>query len=107
MKAGELRHRITIQQKDLQRDALGGETSAWVDYAEVWAAIWPVSGREMMQDMALQGQVTHKIRIRYLDGVLAEMQILFGTRVFRITTPPINFEERNKYQDLLCLEVTP
>ena len=44
--AGQLNHRIRIQQPTTVKDALGAPTQVWADVATVWADIQPLSGRE-------------------------------------------------------------
>ena len=40
---------------------------------------------------------THRINIRYIDGVESTMRIKYGTRYFEIIGNPINYMEQNKY----------
>lgn len=105
MRGGDLRHRIIIQFPNQIADGLGGLATTWEFFAEVAAAIWPTTAKERVQDQQLAGQITHKIRIRYLHGIVPQMRILFGKRIFQIAGPPINFEERNVQLDFLCVEV--
>ncbi|MBO8183770.1 MAG: phage head closure protein, partial [Archaeoglobus sp.] len=46
MRAGELRHRITIQQMQDTQNEYGEPTKEWVDAATVWASIEGLRGRE-------------------------------------------------------------
>ena len=103
MKAGDLRHRITIQQRTLTPDGLGGHTETWSELATVWAAVWPVSAKERIAGSQVQAETTHRVRIRYLEGVLPQMRILFGSRLFEIDSI-INTDERMFQIDLLCTE---
>lgn len=102
--AGLLNHRITFQSTAPTSDNMGGFTTVWADVATVWAAVWPTSGKERLQDMKLQAEVTHKIRIRYWPSLLPEMRIKFKDRYFRINSI-INPDEAGEMLDLLCLEV--
>jgi SPP1 family predicted phage head-tail adaptor len=104
MNPGDLRHRITIQRAHEQPDNLGGMTTVWETEAEVWAAIWPVSAREVVSNAQLVGQVSHRVRIRYLEGVAPRMRILFGARTLNILSV-VNPEERNELLDLICMEL--
>ena len=49
MEAGQLRHRVTIQQATETTDGFGGVTQAWATFATVWAAVEPLTGREYLQ----------------------------------------------------------
>lgn len=46
MNAGQLRHRVTIQQLTKVEDEGGGYAEVWTDVATVWAAIKPMRGNE-------------------------------------------------------------
>lgn len=86
MRAGKLRHRITIQQQMKGRDTDGGEIIIWSDLATVWAAVEPQSGDERHisdSDQLLASRLT-KFRIRKRDGLNATMRIIFGSQVFDI-----------------------
>lgn len=104
MRSGDLRHRITVQVKSLVTDNMGGWTETWATFATVSAAIWPVSAKEQITGAKLEGEVTHRIRIRYLSGLLPSHRVLFGTRYLNIVSI-VNVEERKIQMDLLCTEV--
>lgn len=105
---GKLRHKITIEQKTKVSDGAGGWTETWVAFASnVSAAIDPVSGKEFFEAQQTQSSVSHKIRIRYKPGVLPSMRVNFKGRIFAITSPPINWEERNRDMMIMCSEVIP
>ena len=108
MRAGQLRHRIAIQESTDTADGAGGFTSSWSaisGMSSVPAAIWPLSSKESLDSMKLELQVTHKIRIRYRSGITAKNRILFGTRIFNIISLT-NHDERNKTWDILATEET-
>jgi len=48
---------------------------------------------------------SHRITIRYRTGVTAKCRILLGTRVFRITAPPRDTDERHRELVIDCSEV--
>jgi len=99
----ELNKRITIQSPTRTADGMGGWTEAWSTLATVWAAVWPVSAKEILQGGQTSMELTHRIRIRYRDGVLASQRILYGTRYLSIIGI-INPSERREWLDLLCKE---
>jgi len=105
MRAGTLKHKIEIQQNDPTQDSTGAEVENWTVFDETWAAVWPVSATERLSMGKLQGEVSHKIRIRFTAGVTSAMRILFKGRVLDIMAPPINKDELNEYLDMLCREV--
>lgn len=106
MRGGDLRHRINIETESLAPDGLGGQVVNWVLFASVFCALWPTSGKETMQNLALEAKISHKVRIRYLAGIKAgTFRVNYNGRIFQIVGPPINWEERNIYLDMLCLEI--
>ena len=109
MNAGQLRHQISIiQPPALAPGAYGVQppaSSSFVAFASgIWASIEPISAREFQYAHNFGATVTHKVRIRYLSGMLPTFQITYGTRTFSINGI-LNFEERNIYLDLYCTEI--
>ncbi len=104
MNIGKLRHRVTIQQQAQTRDEYGGVVTTWQTFADRWAAIEPLSGRELFAAQQLANTVSIRVRLRYLAGVTPAMRVLYGTRTFSIQAV-INVEERNEELQLLCEEV--
>lgn len=85
MRAGKLRRRASIQRKAVSQDSYGAEVVTWAEFAAVWAGIEPLSGREFItEQQSGQGELTTRIRMRYLAGVKAEDRIVVGSRVFDV-----------------------
>ena len=104
MNAGQLRHRVTIQQLTRVEDEGGGYAEVWADVATVWAAIKPMRGNERYEAQQVQSTLTHKVTIRYRAGIKPQMRLLYGNRVFNIEAV-IDIEERHRWLELLCSEV--
>lgn len=104
MRIGDLRHRITLQKAERIRDSYGGEQLQWVDFARVWAAIYPLNGREYLAAQQINAEVSTKIVIRYLKGVEPTMRVNFKDRYFEILSV-IHMAERKKELQLMCKEV--
>jgi SPP1 family predicted phage head-tail adaptor len=93
MKCGEFRakatHKITIQSFSKAADVYGGSAATPTTQSTPWAAMEPVSGRELYaQDMS-QSRVTHKFTIRYQSAlkntaVASEYRISYDGRIFAI-----------------------
>ena len=103
MRAGNLRHRITIQQATQVNDGMGSMTTTWSTLVTCWSAIWPVSAKEHVESDKIEMETSHRIRIRYYSGLDSSMRINFGSRTFKIISI-INWEERNVYLDILAKE---
>lgn len=103
MRLGPLRKRVTFQSPKAGRDAFGQPLVGWDDVATVWASVEPVSGRELLAAQQMQGEVTHRIRLRYLVGITTATRILFGARVFDIQST-INAREAGASLEILAKE---
>lgn len=111
MRAGQLRHRITIQEAETSTDPFQADTeAAWNDILICRAAINTVDPKELFNN-GLQGmRVSHIVTIRY-PGLAYQIgagnQIVFGTRVFEVVAGMINKDERNRQLDLYAWEINP
>lgn len=104
---GNLRHRITIEQKTIDNSQLD-PVETWSKFATVWAAIEPLKGNERWIDGAklISNSVTGRIKIRYLAGVTPTMRVKFGSRTYEILAA-INVNERNEEMHLMVKELIP
>ncbi|MBV2207427.1 MAG: phage head closure protein [Pseudomonas sp.] len=85
MRAGKLRHKVTIQAPGLTQDPVSGEMVAgWSDFASVWASVEPLSARDFIAAQANQSEITARIVIRYREGILPTMRILHRGKVYAI-----------------------
>lgn len=104
MRAGRLRHQVTIEQRSSTPDTFGEPANTWSTlYADQPASIDPISARELIAAGAIQSEATHRVRMRYVAGVQTKHRIVFGTRVFDIRAVR-DVEERNVELELLCSE---
>ncbi len=104
MRAGRLRHRVNIQVATEVKGSYGSATKAWSNaWSGVPASIEPLSGREFFSADEITAESTHKIVMRYRVGVTKLHRILFGTRIFNITSV-ININERGKELVILATE---
>jgi SPP1 family predicted phage head-tail adaptor len=111
--SGKYRHVVTFQRlRDAQNSY--GETSKnendnWEDAFTARVGVFPISGREALgldADIKL-GEITHRVVLRYTKGIVSNMRIKFGTRIFDIISPPVNNYERNDELLLFCKERNP
>jgi head-tail adaptor len=77
MRAGLLRHRITIQQPSPGSNAYG-ETDGWADYTTIWADVRLAQASESGQERDAR-TVTLEVHARYRADITPAMQLLFGT----------------------------
>lgn len=107
MRAGNLRHSVSIQEQTQTPDGMGGSTLTWAAKTgmdSVPAAIWPLSSKEQIDAMKLESLATNRIRIRYRPGITSKNRIVFGSRVFNILGAPINLDERGRQLDFIVSE---
>lgn len=77
MRAGALRHRITIQRRVETQGTTGEVAWTWSDVADVYAAIEPISGREFFAAGQMQAPVDVRVRVRYRTGITEKMRVVF------------------------------
>lgn len=106
MNIGALRHLITIRQPAVPGDIIRGQADqpAVTIADKTPASIEPLDGRELFEAQQMSANISHRIRLRYRAGVKPTQQVLFGARVFEISSV-INVEERNIELRLLCQEL--
>ena len=104
MRAGWLRHRVTIQNKVVTRDAYGEEDFTWTNYITVWASVEPARGREFMQQTTEQVTYDTIIRIRYGVTVTPEHRIVWNGQYYDVRSV-VSILEKRKELELQCIRV--
>jgi SPP1 family predicted phage head-tail adaptor len=105
MRAGKLRHHVTLQRAEFSQDPVTGEvTPSWVEVAKVWAAIEPLSGREFIAAAASQSEVTARVVIRYRPGVTSAMRLLHRGKLYNIQGVLADVDSGLDYLTLPCSE---
>jgi len=104
MRSGELRHRVTIQQKTVTRNDYHDEVIAWTDVDSVWAAIEPLQGREFIEARRAGAEQPHWIRLRYRDDVTPAMRIVWGAHTYDIESV-VDLDGRQRELRVMCNEV--
>ena len=99
---GRLRERVTIQSASEHRNAMGETTQTWSTYAERWASVQGISAREFLLSGQQQTEISHRVRLRYVDGLTSTMRVLWRGRVLEIASA---LEHNNRSEhELLCTE---
>jgi SPP1 family predicted phage head-tail adaptor len=104
MRAGKLRHRVTLQRKTSTRDAAGQHIEPWTDLGTVRASIEPLSGIERLDGGAEYAESTVRVRMRHssLTGSLTPADRLsYGGQVYDIQNVA-NLWERDRELVLMC-----
>jgi len=85
MRAGKLDREIVIQrQAGTTQSASGKPVESWVTFASVWASVVPLSATERFRSDAKHSVRVSSFSIRWLDGVLPTMRIVYEGLNWRI-----------------------
>lgn len=115
MTAGDLIHRVTVQNRTETDDGHGGFTVAWsAVQARIAARVEELSGRELERAKQIDPRATHRVALPYwrqhnasLDGGRARViwhdDGAVGDRTLELVGPPLEIEPR-RWLHLMCKE---
>jgi SPP1 family predicted phage head-tail adaptor len=107
VRAGQLRHRVTLQSPVVTTNTLGEElVTSWADEATVYASVEPLAVREYFASQQLAMETTHMVRLRGRSGIRPKWRVLHQDRVFDVQGVR-DVEERGIETQLLCRELVP
>jgi SPP1 family predicted phage head-tail adaptor len=99
---GRMRERVRIEQAAETRNAIGEVVQSWQTFAERWASVDGLSSREFLLQGQQQTEISHRVRLRYVDGMTSQMRIVWRDRVLEINSL---LEHRNRSEhEALCTE---
>lgn len=106
MRAGRLRHRLSVERYTTTQDDWGDEVQAWESIATVWGSVEPLRGNE--RHRAMQVQATEEVRVlmRWQPDIAdlnASDRIVFGSKVYDISAV-LNIDERNREVHVMARE---
>ncbi|MEY4402188.1 MAG: hypothetical protein RIR91_223 [Verrucomicrobiota bacterium] len=86
MKAGRLRHRVTLQRGTVTANSHGDQVRSYVDLRTVWADVEALGGREFLAAEHVQAEVTSRITLRAQPDITLTPadRIVWGSRIFDI-----------------------
>lgn len=105
--AGNLRHRVTIEQRTRTSDGRGGFTgeTSWTPVATVWAAVKPKRVvAERIEAQQPKSFVVYEVVIRYRPDITAGMRMVWEGRTLYLTGPPYDPDGRKRYLAFECEE---
>lgn len=85
--AGGLDQRVTFERSGTIPGP-GGDVAGWTPVATVWAAVWPVSGRERLAAGREEGATLYRVKVRRRNGLDAGMRILWRGLVLNVRAVP-------------------
>ena len=105
MRAGRMRHSVTLQRQASTQDAWGQQTNTWTDLGTCFASIEPVRGREYFVASGEKANVTHELRMRARSDISPrpDDRVSFGTRNFDIQSV-LNLSEHGREWVFMCIE---
>jgi len=101
IRAGRLRHRLTLQYKTESRTSTGDVVTAWVTDSTVWGAIEPASGKEYIAASQTQNESNVRIVIRYHATINDTWRVVNDSKAYSIINI-INEDERDRMMVLHC-----
>jgi SPP1 family predicted phage head-tail adaptor len=99
---GQLRERVTVEQPGRTTTTLGESQITWSTFATRWASVEGVSSREALQYGQQQIEITHKVRMRYLEGLTHEMRLQWRSRTLDVVSV-LEYANRSEHV-LICQE---
>lgn len=103
LRSGDLRRRVTIQQRTATQDTFGQSSVTWTDLFSCWADIQPMNGRELLAAQAQQFEVTHQVVIRWRSGVTPAMRVVYQGRFMDVQSV-IDVDTQHRRLTLMCSE---
>lgn len=109
MRAGKLRHRVTLEHYQKQpRTESGAEPTEWVAGATVWAEVEQLRGRTLFAAQEAHSETTARIRLRWRADVAEAngkvLRIRHRGRVYRVDGHPIDMGGRRQMLEVMCHE---
>jgi len=92
-----------VQTPTESANAIGEPILTWSTFATRWIAILPLSGNEQITSLANEGNVTHRIRMRYTAGIKPKMRLVSEGRTFEIMS--VMERGRREEHELMASEV--
>lgn len=95
VRAGQLRHRVTIQfYSSGGRDENGFDLpSGWVFFSKLWAKITPLSSKDLISAQGEQSEVTARMMVRYNTKIDTGMRVIWKGRTFAIDSQGLDDNE--------------
>lgn len=104
LRAGLLRHRITVQQVSSTGTNAYGETSeVWVPFKEINAQVDDLTGVELERANQVHADATAIVRMRRLEGFDPTMRFVHGSRILN-PVAVVGDETGQRTQEVLCRE---
>jgi SPP1 family predicted phage head-tail adaptor len=103
IRAGGMRHRVTLQVMSEAQDSVGQPIQSWADVGTFWANVREMSGREAVTARQLNAELTHAVTMRGVGATIkaATHRLVASGRVLGIESV-IDAEGNGSRLELLC-----
>ncbi|TWF57004.1 phage head closure protein [Neorhizobium alkalisoli] len=103
---GQMTARLELEAPQAEPDGQGGAVVVWNEVASLWARIEPVSFAVGEEASAEGGTVSHRIWVRFREGLAAGQRFRKGARLFaiKLVRDP---DETERYLVCQCEEEAP
>lgn len=102
IRPGELRERVTVQIATGSTNSMGETVLAWSDSTQVWASVQGVSAREALISGQQDTSISHKVRMRHLQGLTQQMRLSWRGRTLEIVS--LLEHDNRSVHELICTE---
>ena len=105
MRTGAKRLYLVVQRPTDATDEYGQVSQTWGDFANVRGCSGPLNGRETIRGEKVSADVTHRVFIRYVDGIKPKMRLSDGSTgiVYNIVSIA-DRRDRRAELELMCRE---
>lgn len=105
MSSGKYRTRVVAERLDVVQDGAGGVVSQWTRFAEFWANVEPISGREAMRANQLLADMDTRVTTRWTaaaSGIHARDRLVVAGVPYSIVRPPMDLRTRHREIEIMC-----
>lgn len=103
MHIGRMHDRIAITSPVEAYSPSGETTLSWEPFAEVWASVDGLSTRDILQAQQANVIASHRIRIRFMEGVTHVQRVEVRGKIMEIAS--VTERENRTVLELLAREV--
>lgn len=101
--SGVMDSKATIETPLDTVNSIGEPVLTYSTFATRWIALLPLSGAERVASLQNEGTVTHRVRMRYTNGLKPKMRLVSDGRTFEIDS--VVERGRREEHELLVTEV--
>ena len=99
----QMRERVLVQSPVERQNPFGEASVEWQDEGEVWASVQGLSSREMLMAQQSDAIITHKVRIRFFEGLTHKHRLVWRGRHLEIAG--LTERETRTVHEILAKEV--